>query len=185
MIDPGFGIESMRLAATLAEPLAPKQTISSLTEEPEADVSGLIDTLANRVGEQRLYRFAPVASDVPERSVCRVAPTAPDTGEAWPDHWPRPSRLLPTPEPIETVALLPDHPPVSFTWRGIRRRVKCVDGPERVFGEWWKCDAELIAVRDYFRIEDEAGERFWIYRAGDGEDAATGSHRWFLHGIFG
>jgi protein ImuB len=188
-IDPGFGIEIMRLAATLAEPLAPKQTISSLTEEPEADVSGLIDTLANRVGEQRLYRFAPVASDVPERSVCRVAPAAPDTGETWPDlwpnHWPRPSRLLPAPEPIETVTLLPDHPPVSFTWRGMRRRVKCADGPERVFGEWWKRDAELIAVRDYFRVEDEAGERFWIYRTGDGEDAATGAHRWFLHGIFG
>jgi protein ImuB len=188
-IDPGFGIEIMSLAATLAEPLAPKQMISSLAEEPEADVSGLIDTLANRVGEQRLYRFAPFASDVPERSVCRVAPTAPDTGETWPDpwpnHWPRPSRLLPTPEPIETVALLPDHPPVSFTWRGVRRRVKCADGPERIFGEWWKRDAELIAVRDYFRVEDAAGERFWIYRAGDGEDAATGSHRWFLHGIFG
>jgi len=184
-IDPGFGIEIMRLAATLAEPLAPKQTISSLTEEPEADVSGLIDTLANRVGEQHLYRFAPVASDVPERSVCRVAPTAPDTGEAWPNHWPRPSRLLPAPEPIETVALLPDHPPVNFTWRGVRRRVKCADGPERVFGEWWKQDAELIAVRDYFRVEDEAGERFWIYRSGNGEEAATGSQSWFLHGIFG
>jgi protein ImuB len=174
----------MRLAATLAEPLAPKQTISSLTEEPEADISGLVDTLVNRVGDQRLYRFAPVASDVPERSVRRIAPTAPDTGDAWPDHWPRPSRLLPKPEPIETVALLPDHPPVTFTWRGIRRRVKRADGPERVFGEWWKCDAELIAVRDYFQVEDEAGERYWIYRAGDGEDVATGSHRWFLHGIF-
>jgi protein ImuB len=92
---------------------------------------------------------------------------------------------LPTPEPIEAIALLPDHPPVSFTWRGIRRRVKRADGPERVFGEWWKRDAELIAVRDYFQVEDESGERFWIYRAGDGEDAATGSHRWFLHGIFG
>ncbi|MGH6833988.1 MAG: Y-family DNA polymerase [Methylocella sp.] len=214
-IDPGFGIEIMRLAATLAEPLAQKQTISSLAEEPEADVSGLIDTLANRVGEQRLYRFAPVASDVPERSIQKIAPAAPNTGEAWPDpwpdHWPRPARLLPTPEPIETIALLPDHPPVSFTWRGVRRRVKCADGPERVFGEWWKRDAELSAVRDYFRIEDEAGERFWIYRAGDGEDAArfetrrcraaarrdalragrrgddpaTGAHRWFLHGIFG
>ena len=184
-VDPGFGIEIMRLAATLAEPLGPKQTISSLTEEPEADVSGLIDTLANRVGEQRLYRFAPVASDVPERSVCRVAPAAPNTGEAWPDPWPRPARLLPRPEPIETLALLPDHPPVSFTWRGVRRRVKCADGPERVFGEWWKRDAELSAARDYFRVEDEAGERFWIYRAGDGEDATTGAHRWFLHGIFG
>jgi protein ImuB len=84
-IDPGFGIEMMRLAATLAEPLAPKQTISALAKEPEADVSGLIDTLANRVGEQRLYRFAPVASDVPERSVQRIAPAAPKTGEAWPD----------------------------------------------------------------------------------------------------
>jgi protein ImuB len=188
-IDPGFGIELMRLAVPLAEPLAPKQMISSLTEELEVDVSHLIDTLANRVGEQRLYRFAPVASDVPERSVQKIAPTAPKTGETWPDlwpyHWPRPARLLPRPEPIETLALLPDHPPVSFTWRGIRHRVKCADGPERVFGEWWKHDAELIAVRDYFRVEDEAGERFWIYRSGDGEDTTTGSQRWFLHGIFG
>jgi protein ImuB len=184
-VDPGFGIELMSLAATLAEPLSPKQIISSLIEEPEADVSGLIDTLANRVGESRLYRLAPVSSDVPERSVQRVAPTAPATGEGWPDHWPRPARLLPSPESIETVALLPDHPPVTFTWRGVRRRVKRADGPERVFGEWWKRDAELIAVRDYFQVEDEAGERFWIYRAGDGEDPDTGSHRWFLHGIFG
>jgi protein ImuB len=184
-IDPGFGIEIMRLAAVLAEPLAPKQTVSSLIEEAEADVSGLIDTLANRVGEQHLYRFAPVASDVPERSVQKIAPAAPDISETWPDSWPRPARLLPRPEPIETLALLPDHPPVTFTWRGVRRRVTCADGPERVFGEWWKRDAELSAARDYFRVEDEAGERFWIYRAGDGEDATTGSHHWFLHGIFG
>jgi protein ImuB len=94
------------------------------------------------------------------------------------------ARLLPRPEPIETMALLPDHPPVWFTWRGVRRRVARADGPERIFGEWWKRDAELIAVRDYFRVEDEAGERFWIYRAGDGEDADRLA-RWFLHGIFG
>jgi protein ImuB len=125
-----------------------------------------------------------ISSDVPERSVGRVTPTAPPTGEGWPQHWPRPSRLFASPEPIETVALLPDRPPVSFTWRGIRRRVKRADGPERVFGEWWKRDAELIAMRDYFQVEDEAGERFWIFRAGDGEDVSTGSHRWFLHGIF-
>jgi protein ImuB len=145
----------------------------------------LIDILSNRVGETRLYRFAPVASDVPERSVQRVAAASPDTGGGWPTHWPRPARLLAPPEPIETVALLPDHPPVNFTWRGSRRRVRRADGPERVFGEWWKRDAELIAVRDYFQVEDDAGERFWIFRAGDGEDAATGSHRWYMHGIFG
>jgi hypothetical protein len=46
----------------------------------------------------------------------------------------------------------------------MRRRVKRADGPERVFGEWWKRDPELIAVRDYFRIEDDAGERYWVFR---------------------
>ena len=46
-------------------------------------------------------------------------------------------------------------------------------------------DAETAAVRDYFQVENDAGERFWIYRSGDGEDGATGSQRWFLHGIFG
>jgi len=184
-IDPGFGIEMMTLTATLAEPMPNKQVISSLIEETTPDVADLIDTLSNRIGERRLYRVAPVASDVPERSVARISATAPETGEAWPNSWPRPSRLLAHPEPIDTVALLPDHPPVSFTWRGIRRRLKRADGPERVFGEWWKRDCELAAVRDYFRVEDEAGERYWIYRAGDGEDTATGSHRWFLHGIFG
>jgi protein ImuB len=74
---------------------------------------------------------------------------------------------------------------VTFTWRGVRHRVSRADGPERIFGEWWKHDAEATAVRDYFRVENDAGERFWIYRAGHGEDGATGSHRWFLHGVFG
>jgi protein ImuB len=122
---------------------------------------------------------------VPERAVRHIPALAPETGADWPGHWPRPSRLLAHPEPIDTIALLPDHPPVSFTWRGVRRRVRRADGPERVFGEWWKRDPELAAVRDYFRIEDDAGERYWVYRAGDGEDPLTGSQRWFLHGIFG
>lgn len=184
-IDPGFGIEVMTLRATVAEPLLLKQAASTLIEEPEPDVSDLIDLLANRVGEKNLYRLAPVSSDVPERSVRQIPPLAPETGAEWPNHWPRPSRLLAHPEPIDTVALLPDHPPASFTWRGVRRKVKRADGPERVFGEWWKRDPELASVRDYFRIEDDAGERYWVYRAGDGEDPLTGSQRWFLHGIFG
>ncbi len=184
-IDPGFGIEVMTLAAIATEPLAPKQVVSSLVEETEPDVSGLIDLLANRVGERNLYRLAPVASDVPERTMRHIPALAPETRAEGPGHWPRPSRLLAHPEPIETIALLPDHPPASFTWRGVRRRVKRADGPERVFGEWWKRDPELAAVRDYFQVEDDAGERYWVYRAGDGEDPLTGSQRWFLHGIFG
>jgi protein ImuB len=71
---------------------------------------------------------------------------------------------------------------VSFTWRGSRRRVRRADGPERVFGEWWKRDAELIAVRDYFQVEDDAGERFWIFRAGDGEDARPDPTNGFFTG---
>lgn len=184
-IEPGFGIEIMTLAATHVQPLEGKQFASSLIDDSPPDVSDLIDILANRVGEQRLYRAVPVASDVPERSVARVPAAAPECDESWSTAWPRPARLLAVPEPIDTVALLPDHPPASFTWRGVRRRVRRADGPERVFGEWWKRDAELAAVRDYFRVEDDAGERFWIYRAGDGETAGTGSQRWFLHGIFG
>ncbi|WP_323718259.1 Y-family DNA polymerase [Paracoccus aminovorans] len=182
-IAPGFGIEIMTLAATIAEPLAARQTSTLAPEAP--DLSGLIDILANRVGAQAIYRFAPVDSDVPERSSRRISALAEDSGAGWPHHWPRPSRLLPRPEPIDTMALLPDQPPVWIAWRGVRRRIARADGPERIFGEWWTREAERIAVRDYFRVEDDAGERLWIFRAGDGEDAATGSHRWFLHGIFG
>jgi len=173
-IDPGFGIELMALAATWTQEIEPAQGLSSLIEPGMPDVSDLVDILANRVGEDRLYRAAPVASDVPERSVERIPALAPDSAAGWHGSWPRPSRLLARPEPIETVALLPDHPPAFFTWRGVRRRLKRADGPERVFGEWWTRDAELSAVRDYFRVEDEAGERYWVYRAGDGEDSQTG-----------
>ncbi|MCQ9156304.1 DNA polymerase Y family protein [Acidomonas methanolica] len=184
-IDPGFGIERMELVAILAEPMEARQRVSSLIEEEEADISGLIDTLANRVGSDALYRFAAVESDIPERSVCRVPALAPDDGTTWPAQWPRPTRLLARPEPVQAMAELPDQPPVFFIWRGIRHRVRCADGPERVFGEWWKGDAELTIARDYFRVENMAGERFWLFRAGDGEHGETGSQGWFLHGIFG
>ncbi|MBS1104354.1 DNA polymerase Y family protein [Gluconobacter sp. Dm-62] len=184
-VDPGFGIERMVLTASLAEPMDRRQTVSSLISVEEADVSDLIDTLANRVGAQALYRFAPVESDLPERSFCRVHALAPEETEDWPGHWPRPTRLLARPEPVQAMAELPDQPPLFFIWRGVRRKVKCADGPERVFGEWWKNDAELTIARDYFRVEDTSGERFWLYRAGDGEHGETGSQRWFLHGIFG
>lgn len=182
-IEPGFGIEKLSLAAIIAEPLVDVQSASSLVEEQVTDVTPLIDVLGNR-GGQRIFRVAPVASDVPERSVHRIAPTADEDGATWPMHWPRPTRLLTRPELIEVIALLPDHPPVSFTWRGKRRRVKRADGPERIFGEWWRRGSEWIAVRDYFVVEDDTGERFWIFRSGDGVDVETGSHKWFLHGVF-
>jgi protein ImuB len=182
-VDPGFGVEVMTLAAVLAEPLAYHQD-DTLGRTADADVSDLVDILANRIGAARLYRAAPAESDLPERAVRMVAPLAPAIGATWPTHWPRPSRLPSPPEPVDTVALLPDQPPVHFIWRGVRRRVMRADGPERVFGGWWHADPETAAVRDYFVVEDESGERFWLYRSGDGEDPATGDLRWYVHGVF-
>lgn len=183
-VAPGFGIELMVLTATIAEPLDYRSTVTSLIDPAIPDLSDLVDTLANRMAHGQLFRCTPTQSEVPERSVGRIAPLAPPVGVTWPADWPRPSRLLDPPAPVEAMALLPDHPPASFTWGGVRRRVKRADGPERIFGEWWVRDGELAAVRDYFEVEDEAGERFWLFRRGDGEDPNTGDHRWYLHGIF-
>lgn len=184
-IDPGLGVELMVLTAPVAEALDCRPVATDLTVAARADVADLVDVLANRFGARRLYRLAPAQSDVPERSFRKLAPTSAPLAEAWARRWPRPSRLLPHPEAIDTVALLPDQPPVSFTWRGVRRRVKRADGPERIFGEWWRRDGELDAVRDYFQLEDEAGERFWVFRRGDGEQISTGDLSWYLHGLFG
>ncbi|MBY4592175.1 MULTISPECIES: Y-family DNA polymerase [Rhizobium] len=182
-IEPGFGIEKLALVAVMSEPLEEKQKASSLVDEQDADITPLIDVLGNR--GQRVYRVAPVASDVPERSVQRIAAIGEDVTKDWVHHWRRPVRLFARPDRIEAIALLPDHPPASITWRGKRHRVRRADGPERVFGEWWKRDSEFEAVRDYFVIENESGERYWIFRSGDGIDPETGSHKWFMHGIFG
>jgi protein ImuB len=178
-IDPGFGIDEAMLVAVRAERLAPRQTFGIAGETEAPDLGPLIDRLAARLGPGRLYRAAPVESDLPERSAKKVAPLSANSS-GWPD-LPRPVRLLEPPEPVETIAGLPDHPPALFVWRRMRHRVRRADGPERVFGEWWRSDAETGLVRDYYRIEDEAGARFWLFR--DGRD--NGGGRWFLHGLFG
>ena len=184
-VDPGFGVDTMVLVATLAEPLDWKLVATDLTTPAAPDIADLVDMLSNRLGPGRLYRLAPAQSDVPERSTRKIAATAPPTAQAWQAGWPRPARLLARPELIEAMALLPDQPPVSFTWRGVRRRVRRADGPERIFGEWWRRDGEIDAVRDYFQLEDEAGDRFWVFRRGDGELPWTGDLTWYLHGVFG
>ena len=185
-IDPGFGVQSVMLSAPLTDRLGARQVICDLATTPAVDLSALIDTLANRLGERRLFRAAPVQSDVPERSLRRLPPaeTIPPAA-TWPASLPRPPRLLHPPRAVEAVSLLPDQPPVRFTWRGIAHRISCADGPERIFGEWWRGDDEVFAVRDYFQVEDEAGQRFWLFRQGDGIDPATGDLSWYLHGVFG
>ncbi|WP_064815591.1 MULTISPECIES: Y-family DNA polymerase [unclassified Rhizobium] len=181
-IEPGFGVEKLTLVAVLYEPLGEEQKSSSLVEGQKADIVPLMDVLGNR--GRRVYRVAPVASDVPERSARRIAAAAEPVEEVWVHHWRRPVRLLDHPDQITAIALMPDHPPRSITWRGKKHDVRRADGPERVFGEWWVRESELEAVRDYFVIENHLGERYWIFRAGDGVDPETGSHKWFMHGVF-
>lgn len=113
-IDPGGGIEAMRLAAPRTDPLGATMLAASLAgDDAPPDVALLVDQIAGRVGEEALFTTAPVESDVPERAVRRVSPLAMPTG--WPS-WKRPVRLLRRPEPLVGVlALLPDAPPRRFT----------------------------------------------------------------------
>lgn len=185
-VDPGFGVEAASLAAPRAMPLTPLQPDLRGAGEPpaEPDLAPLVEAIAARIGARRLYRVAPVESDLPERSERRVPPLAPPLGLAWGGE-PRPALLLDPPEPVEAVALLPDQPPRFFVWRGRRVDVARADGPERVHGEWWADEAEADLTRDYYRAECRAGLRYWLFRAGVGPEAGGPGARWFLQGAFG
>ncbi len=187
-VDPGFGIEAVTLSVDRVEGLAERQ--GSLTDEIDPDAAGdgpeaLVDRLVNRLGEERVWRPAPFESWLPERAVTRAAPLAAPALETWPAGRPRPIRLFRRPEPIEAMALVPDDPPLQFRWRGSLHRVKRAEGPERLAQEWWRRADQAPAVdkvRDYYRVEDATGRRFWIFRAGlYAPDVAP---RWFLHGLF-
>jgi protein ImuB len=188
-IDPGFGIEVMALEAETVAPLrAPQSQLMGASDATER-LAGVVDRLANRLGSERVFRFAPYASHVPERAVQRVSPL-PLKQPSWVDDpsAPRPIRLLRRPEEIEVIAIVPDDPPVRFTWRGVAHRVRAAAGPERIAAEWWRDRrargrSETDMVRDYYRVEDSDGARFWIFRAGlHGGDRMP---RWYLHGLFG
>ena len=202
-IEPGYGIDAIALHVRRADPLGAESLAPALADKAAPDIAPLIDALANRIGLGRLWRAAPVESDVPERSCRRTAPLDPSSGESrslriddvrrldvraadhpWHSRWPRPVWLLRQPERVDHVlAELPDSPPRRFTWRGISHRIVRAEGPERVTGEWWRRAAERLAVRDYFRVEDESGQRFWLFRRGDGVRGETGDLSWFVHGV--
>ncbi len=115
--------------------------------------------------------------------VRRLDRRAPD--HPWHPGWPRPTRLLRRPEPLDHVlAEMPDRAPYRFTWRGRPHKVTYADGPERISGEWWRRPGERNAIRDYFRVEDDRGRRFWLFRRGDGLRAETGDLSWYMHGTF-
>ncbi|MGE0121065.1 MAG: DNA polymerase Y family protein [Dongiaceae bacterium] len=184
-IDPGFGIDALALAAARVEPLAALQMRLARTpsspRRQDAGLAALVDRLGNRLGFASLRRLVPRESYIPERAVASAPPLAPaKPGAGWPTLPPRPLRLFARPQPIEATALLPDHPPVMFRWHARLHRVRRAEGPERIAPEWWRPESGA-RPRDYFRVEDESGRRFWLCR--DGQPPEGG--RWYLHGLFG
>lgn len=180
-VDLGFGVEAMTLVASLAEPLDARQlsTPGADAERDGADLAALLDRLSALPQATGVHAARPVESHVPERTVRFGDALAGHGTGSWPAAWPRPYWLF-APEPIETVALLPDAPPARFTWRGRAYRVRRADGPERIHLEWWRAPSEIRSLRDYYRVEDETGGRFWLFREG-----RTNEARWFLQGVFG
>ena len=182
-IDPGMGLEQFWLIAPHTEPLDAVDLGAVLAGETAMrDPARLVDVVASRIGPAAVFRVAPVESHVPERAVARSDPVG--VSGTWP-RWQRPIRLFARPEPLfRVIALLPDQPPRRFEWRGEAYKVVAGDGPERIHGEWWRRDAEVWAVRDYYRVEDAEGGRYWVFRRGDGLQSDTGDLTWWIHGVF-
>jgi protein ImuB len=192
--DPGFGFDMARLSVMVAEPCPPEQ-IGIGGDENEAEVGRLVDRLSARLGARRVRRLIAQDSHTPEIAATSVpaqaAVAAADPGwnafrryRADAKLAPRPLRLLTRPEPIEAVAEVPDGPPLRFRWRRALHEVIAAEGPERIEGAWWSEHGG--PARDYFRVEDKNGLRFWLFRAGLYRDLAQGSPppSWFLHGTF-
>ena len=205
-VEPGYGIDAMALHVRRCDALEAEALGPRLAEDTPPELGPLVDAIVNRIGPRRLWRFAPVQSDVPERGVRRAAPLVEDrergprlalddvrlldetpADHPWHPRWPRPVRLLRRPERVHhVISELPDQPPRRFTWRGRSYRVAAAEGPERITGEWWRRASgphdERWSVRDYYRVETDTGERFWLYRRGDGMRGETGDLTWYLHG---
>jgi protein ImuB len=207
-IDPGLGVEDMILAVYTAEqlpaenlplpptggegrvrgptagvlPLTPALSPQAGRGREPASLAPLLDRLGNRLGLDALTRCEARASHIPERASARVPAGAGPRPAAAPavDKPPRPVRLFEPPQPVEALSLLPDMPPFRFTWRRRRHDIRRADGPERIAAEWWPDGDDM--VRDYYRVEDQEGHRFWLFRAGLWGEGPAPS--WYVHGVF-
>ncbi len=186
-VDPGFGIDVIRLEASATEALHPTQhagpkaaLLSAQTRAAdETALDNLITRLGARIGLEAITRLHPADSHIPEK-------TATVMGAAWTDpapDWcapknPRPLVLFP-PE-IVTAPDVP-RPPDSFRWRQYGFQNQNASGPERIAPEWWLDDPDWrTGTRDYWRIETRQGIRLWLFYAYGG----LKSGGWFCQGVF-
>lgn len=184
-IDAGFGIETVRLRASWAEPLDLSQhDLEQAAERHGTSLAACVDRLTVRLGSDAVRRPVAYPSHLPERSQNWV-PALEEGAIIQPFSQPRqrPLKMLDRPEKIAVLYASPDGYPQRFRWRGDVHEVARVEGPERIAPEWWRQKSNA-RLRDYYRIEDERGRRFWIYRSGISGDGRGGSPTWFLHGLY-
>ncbi|MGI9405116.1 MAG: Y-family DNA polymerase [Hyphomicrobiaceae bacterium] len=190
-INPGFGVDSFLLTADIVEQLEAEQ--SALSGGPKGsrdnkNLDQLIDRLSNRLGAQNVQWAVPRESHIPERAETRVPALQAARSEVLekPQKPIRPCRIFDRPEPIQVMAEVPEGPPMQFTWRRVRHRIVRAEGPERIAPEWW-CSkpGQPEQPRDYYRVEDEEGRRFWLFRTGLYCDAGQNRRpAWHMHGLF-
>ncbi|HEY2032991.1 MAG TPA: DNA polymerase Y family protein [Rhizomicrobium sp.] len=187
-LDPGFGFDLIRLSASRTQRCESALANFDADLNAEREIRFLIDRLSTRFGAHRVLAFQPKDTHIPEAAGLAVpAQELRGTKSIWEvrrkkEAPRRPLRLLAKPEEVETIATVPAGPPRRFRWRRVRHDVVLAEGPERIAMEWWR-HVTPHPTRDYFRVEDTNGNRFWLYRDGL-YLRETGNPRWYLHGIF-
>ncbi|PYB74239.1 DNA repair protein [Rhizobium wuzhouense] len=192
-LEAGFGFELLRLNVLLSEPFEIHQAGLVEEEEEGEHLARFLDQVFARLGERALRLPVSLASHWPDRAANHAPLTdglktlgrrhAIEQSMKPPVRGLRPLRLLARPEEVEVMSAVPDGPPASFRWRRVQRRIARAEGPERLTPEWW-ADGQDAAPRDYFRIEDTIGQRYWLYRKGLYERETTIRPTWFLQGMF-
>lgn len=180
-IRPGLGIELFILDVPKVDEVQVSQE-AIWTAKPGLDdqsVIRLLDRVAGKVGPEVIHRYLPARRYWPERSVINTMSVAEQRACDWRLDMPRPTELLPVPAVIEVMALIPDHPPRFFIYKGVQHQVVKADGPERIEREWWLDEGEH---RDYYQVEDSLGKRYWLFRSG--HYGSEKQFKWFLHGFF-
>ena len=180
-IDPALGIELFTLEAPETEKWSPSQArfwdaAGVLTNN---EISELLDRIESKMGANHIERFVPAQHYWPERSFAAASSINEPLQSAWKKGKPRPLKILPMPELIKVTAPIPDYPPMMFHYKGALHKIIKADGPERIEKEWW---IEEGQHRDYYVVEDEQGQRYWLFRSGHYDAAKT--YDWFIHGFF-
>lgn len=186
-VDAGFGIDTLRIEATVTEPLhthqhkghldAAAQASSHLSSDTALD--DLIGKIGARIGLEAITRRHPGNSHIPEKSSQTLAAAWSSPELEWPSPaTPRPL-ILWKPEPVHADET-PDLP-TTFRWRRRDLSVAKATGPERIAPEWWLDEPEWRSgVRDYWQVTTDSGERLWLYFA----HGNTMSAGWFCQGVF-